>query len=267
MDTTTKLLQVFLADKQLRGLTGRLRAAERFLAEQDRQLADISAKADSVGGQIRQLSAVVAERELEMKSLDEKIEQLRERMNTSKTNKEYQALLTEVNTYKTNRSELESEALEHMGKIDELKASADELSGGKDERTKMREVAEGDRSARESEIREQVETLKQERARLAEEAPRSAMSVYDERWAQFDDEDEVMAPVEEQDRKRGEYTCGACMMAIPIESVSALLSHGDLTQCVSCGVILYLESELSEALRDKAARAAKAKAKKAASTS
>lgn len=251
MDTTTKLLRVFLVDKQLRELTSGLRSAERFLAEQERQLGDVSARSDAVQGQLRQLKAVVAERELEVKSLDEKMETLRERMNTSRTNKEYQALLTEVNTYKERKAELESEELELLGKIETLTNESMALSQQGDERTKMKGVAAAKRSEREEGIKQQLEELKAERAQLAEEPPVSAMSIYDGRWETFDDAEEVMAPIEEQDRRRGEYTCGACMMAIPFESVSALLGHGNLTQCVSCGVILYLESELREALQAK----------------
>ncbi|MEM7623622.1 MAG: hypothetical protein AAF235_10530, partial [Planctomycetota bacterium] len=48
-------------------------------------------------------------------------------------------------------------------------------------------------------------------------------------------EDEAMAPIEVQDRKRHEYTCGNCMMSLPVEAMSTLLGSGELTTCVSCG--------------------------------
>jgi len=209
-----------------------------------------------VQGQLRQLKAVIGERELEVKSLDEKMDALRERMNESRTNKEYQALLTEVNTYKVRKGELESEELELMGKVEELTEESASLAEQKDERTKMKAVAEAQRAEREEGIKQQVEELKAEREQLASEPPAGVMAIYDGRWETFDDADEVMGPVEEQDRRRGEYTCGACMMTIPFESVSALLSHGNLTQCVSCGVILYMESELREALQAKSKKKA-----------
>lgn len=264
MDTTTKLLRVFLLDKQIRSLTSSLRAAERFLAEQEKQVSDLTARAAAVDGQTRQIRAVIAERELEIRSVDENIEQHRERMNTAQTNKEYQALLNEVNTLKGRKAGLESETLELMGKMEELAEMSAELRETIGERTKMRVVAQTQRDEREAEIKDKLEELRGDRAKAAEEPPAVVLEKYDERWRRFDDPDEVMAPIEEQDRKRSEYTCGACMMSIPIESVSALLSHGEVTSCVSCGVILYLEAEVQEALR---AIGAKAKARKEATTS
>ena len=64
-------------------------------------------------------------------------------------------------------------------------------------------------------------------------------------------EEEAMAPIEIADRKRHEYHCGSCMMSLPVETMSALLSHGELTRCVSCGCILYLEESTRETMTSK----------------
>jgi hypothetical protein len=38
------------------------------------------------------------------------------------------------------------------------------------------------------------------------------------------------------------------MIELPTETVSALLSHGGVTHCVSCQVLLYLDEDASKAL-------------------
>ena len=122
MDVTRKLLKVFRVDQQIRGLQSRLRGAERFLKEQVRQLADIETTRTSIQGQLRQLKASVANLELETKQIDQHIEELRDRMNQAKTNKEYKALLTEVNTFKERRGALDDNELGHLDKVEKLEA-------------------------------------------------------------------------------------------------------------------------------------------------
>ncbi|MCA9644230.1 MAG: hypothetical protein KC492_26230, partial [Myxococcales bacterium] len=172
MDVTRKLLKVFRVDQQIRGLQSRLRGAERFLKEQVRQLADIETTRTSIQGQLRQLKASVANLELETKQIDQHIEELRDRMNQAKTNKEYKALLTEVNTFKERRGALDDNELGHLDKVEKLEAQLAELESAHAERTKMREVAEQDRQKREDEIRDRLEELKRQRAELVSDVPR-----------------------------------------------------------------------------------------------
>jgi predicted nucleic acid-binding Zn-ribbon protein len=246
MNVTSQLLRVFLVDKQLRGLQSRLHAAEKFLGEQDRQLVDLNAKKASLETQHKHLRAVVGEAESEMKSLDARMEQLREQMNNAKTNKEYKAFLTEVNTYKVDRDALETKTIEQMTKVDDLKKQIEQIDAARADREKLRVVAGGDRDTREAEIRERVTELKAQRIELASKVSAEALKTL-ERMVHERGED-AMAPLEEQDRRRHEYTCGACMMALPVETVAALLSTGRLTHCASCGCLLYIEKELAEAI-------------------
>lgn len=246
MTVTDKLVRVFMVDKQIRGLRGRLRAAERFLDEQVRQLAETEQKKKAIEAQLRQLTASAANEEGEIKRLDERVTELRERMNSAKTNKEYKALLTEVNTFKDDRSQREDNVLAQMEKVDALKTQLAELEAAHAERAKMRDVAETDRAKRAEEIKDRLEELERERAALVSDVPREAVSIYEELVGQRDDE--AMAPIEIQDRRRHEFTCGSCMMSLPVEAMSALLGHGSLTRCVSCGCILYVETSVRDAM-------------------
>lgn len=254
MTETAKLLRLFRVDKQLRGLEGRLKVAERFLSEQDRLLEEAKTKKQSIEAQLRQLNATVANREGEAQQLEARIETLREQMNEAKTNREYKAFLTEINTLKAEKSRIDDEALELMAKVDELNTQVGEYARQAEEREGMRRHAQEDRDRRAEEIRERVEELRKQRDTLAQQVPAEAMRTYNARMDTALDDDEVMAPVEEQNRKRHEYTCGSCMMTIPIESVSSLLSHGSVTCCVSCGVILYVEEELAQSMTPSSAK-------------
>lgn len=252
MDVTSKLLRVFLVDKQLRGLQSRLHAAERFLGEQDKHLQQIDTKRIALETQIRQLKVTIADAESQTKGIDERMAHLREQMGVAKTNKEYKAFLTELNTNKADRDALETASLEQMGKLDELKKQLSEYDSQKGEREKMKSVAGGERDTRAAEIKDRVEELKVQRAQLAADLPADSLKMLEKLI--IEREDDAMAPLEEHDRRRHEYTCGSCMMALPVEKLSALLSNGRITHCPSCGCLLYLEAELAKALTTPASK-------------
>jgi uncharacterized protein len=245
MSTTERLLRVFRVDQQLGGLQSRLKAAERFYEEQTRQVAQLDLKRDAINVQLRQLQAATANHEGEMARLDARIEKLREQMNTTKTNKEYKALLTEVNTIKADRGKIETAALEGMTKVDELRKQLAELDTQRAERERMQKVAADDKARKADEIKDRLSELKAQREHLAGEIPSDILSIYMALVRTRGDE--AMAPVNELDRRRHEYTCGACQMAVPMETVSTLISGKNvgapITRCVSCGSILYLEQE------------------------
>lgn len=255
MTVTAKLVRVFQVDKQLRGLRSRLTTSETFLSAQVKQLEAMDAKKATLESQIKQLTAAAGDHEGEIKRLDARGEDIKSKMNAAQTNKEYKAFLTELNTIKEQRDKLETTALEVMGKVDALRKQVAEITEQRAEREKVRGVASEDRDKRAAEIKDRLAELTAERAKLAAEVPGNAMATLEQLVAQRGDD--AMAPVEEQDRKRHEYTCGACMMNLPVESVNGLVSQGKLTRCVSCGCILYIEEAVAKSIYTPGSKAGK----------
>ncbi|MFZ2873054.1 MAG: hypothetical protein WAZ94_01080 [Phycisphaerales bacterium] len=246
MDVTAKLLRLYQVEKQLRGLQARLQAAEKFLAEQDKDLGSLSSKRSELEHQIKLLRAQAGDREGEVKRLDERMSTIRKQMDGAQTNKEYQAFLTELNNYKVDRDRLETAALEFMQKVEDLSKTVETVEGQRSERDKVRGVAQTDREARYKEIESRLVELKAQRDQAAAEVPSDVLLMLTRLLNQRGEE--AMASVQVEDRKRHEYTCGACQMSIPVDAVSALLSKGKLTLCASCQCILYLDDEAMRAL-------------------
>lgn len=259
MDVTSQLLKVYLVEKQIRGLQTRLKAAEKFLNEQDGQLSKIESKHSDLTTQLKKLQAKAADNEGEMKRLDEKIRTVREQMNTARTNKEYQAFLVEANTFKTERDAMETAALEHMAKVDEVRKQIEEIEAAKSQRSSVKQVATTDRDQRHAEIRERLEELKKERGTATKDVPQDALGTLLKLLEQRGDD--AMATIEVHDAKRHEYNCGSCMMALPIEAVAGLMSSGRLTLCASCQCVLYIDDVAKEALAPPAKKGAKASAR------
>lgn len=248
VNTTIKLIRLFNVEKQLRGLKSRLLQAERFLKQQEHQIKTLDAQSATLDAEAKQLRASIANHEGEAKRLDEKVAELREQMNAAQTNKEYKAFLSEVNTFTEQKSEQESAALELLEKVEEIEGKVAELAGQREEREKVRAVAAGERDERAKEIEGRVSELESDLESRRAEVPANAIAAYDE-LLELNPEEDPMAPIEIANKKRHEYHCGSCMMGIPMEAVSSLLSHGGLTRCPSCTVILYLEEESIQALQ------------------
>jgi uncharacterized protein len=244
MGVTSKLVRLYRVDIQLRGLSGRLRTAEAYLKEQERLLAQLEAQAAALTAQLKQSEASAKNDEVEAKSFDQKIETLRERMNNARTSKEHAAMLAEVNTLKADKGLVEDRAIKSMQKVDELRTQLTAIDADREERKKVRQVAAGERDARAAEIKDRVTELESERKTALADVPATALKIYEERMEI--EADDVMAAIEEQDRRNMEYTCGSCYTHLPIELVSILLKRGDVTKCPSCKVILFMEEDLKD---------------------
>jgi len=241
MSVTQQLLKLFQVDKQLRGLRSRLDAAERFLDQQRALLAEIDDKSSGIVTQAKHLKASIANDEGEAARLEAKISALREQINTVKTAKEYSAGVTELNNYKEIKTKHEDAAVEAMGRLETLEAQIAELKKQKDERGKIVQGADSDRTSRESEIKDRVEELRSQRETMTAGIPKEALAMLESLIKLRGDD--AMAPVEVLDRRNLEYACTGCMMTLPVETVSAMLA-GKLTRCVSCHCIIFTEEEL-----------------------
>lgn len=248
MSVTAKLVKVFTVDKQIETLQTRLKIAETVLGEQTKLAADFEAKRNKVEGEIKTLNAQASNFEGESKRLEDKINKLKEQMNSAQTNKQYQAFLVEVNTLGNEKGAAEKSALELLEKIEGLRKQSDELGSQRQERESMAGVAKTNRDSREAEIKDKLEALKAERATLAAEVPADVLREYERTFGQRGED--TVAQVELQSRKDQEFTCGACMMLIPVQAVNGLLASGKITMCTNCRCYLYVGDELKQSLAE-----------------
>ncbi len=244
MSVTGKLVRLHRVEVQIRGLTERLRSAERYLAQQDALLASLNTQRDALRAQLKQVEATFRNDETEAAAIDDKIKKLRDQMNAATSNKQYAAFLTEINTLKADKSEIDTRALTSLTKLDEVKAQVGELDTQIDEREQVRKVALNDRDTQAAAVKDRLEELRKEREVAAADVPAHALSTYEARIRIAPDD--IMAPLEEYDRRNREYACGSCQMLLPLEKLNALISRGELTACTACGAILFLDENVRE---------------------
>jgi predicted nucleic acid-binding Zn-ribbon protein len=247
MENLTKLFQV---DKQVRGLRSRLESAQRYRDAQQRHLDEIDLRGEELQTRTRHVKAKIANLETEGASLDEQLEKFRGDLNSAATNKQYTAVLTELNTVKEARSKIDDSILAEMDQLEEIDAQLAEVAAQREERAKVLAVAAAQLQEREDEVGSRLEELEAERATAAAAVPDADLEIFEE-MSDIHDGD-AMAPVEEIDRRNREYACGECNMHMPFEQVSTLMAPTTtLVRCTACGRILYLHEETRGALAPK----------------
>ncbi len=240
MTDTAKLLRVFRVDQQLRGLRTRLTAAEGFSAQQEKLLNDLKTRHAAASAELKKARTKVASDESETATIDARIAKIREQMNQTKTNKEYSAFLSELNSLKEQKDAVETSELSQMQSLETLQKTVDDLTNQINERTAIVDRAKADRQTKHDEIRDRLAELKTQRDSLTAEVAPASLRVLEELIAARGDD--AMAPVEVIDRRSHEWNCGACMMALTVETINRLAAGG-MTRCTHCQCVLFTEEE------------------------
>ncbi len=239
--------ELFLLEKHLRGLLARQDAANRRLKAQSVKLEQYLQQHRELAEQVKAAKAAAGGLETEIKGLEAKINKGREEMGKVRSDKEYRALLLEINTFKDDKGKLEDQALQHLTKVDEKNKVMEGVQAQVDAQRKIVALAQSELDAAKAEGGTQVERLRADRDAAASRLPEPALRMFTEA-ATLNDGDTLAAIVEES-RKHLEYSCGGCFMSIPVESVNIVMGKpNEITTCVNCGRILFMEAELKEAL-------------------
>lgn len=250
MTLMDNLLNLYRVDMQVRGLRSRLDSAERYLRAQNKLFDDLTAQREELVSRKKQLQATVANLESEVQTIDEKLEKFRADLNAASTSKQYNAVLTELNTIKVERGKLEDRMIEEMERIEQIDQDVASLDEQLAERRKVRDHAERELEAKRSEVGERLDELERERSEAAGAVPAAELEVFDKLAEDYDGE--AMAHIEVIDKRRREYACGACNMHMPFEQISVLKGRSDtLVRCTACHRILYMQDETRESLAKK----------------
>jgi len=247
MSLQEKLYALFLLDKQVRGLQSRVNAASAQLRSQQTRLARLTQQRDELASQYKQTQAAASSLEHQAQAVDEKVTRLRDQMNAVKSNKEYSALLIEVNTLKIEHAKLEDEALGQMARADQLKQEVAQMDAKVCDQGKVVVSEERELADAKAEVADRLSVVTSQRDAAYAELSPDARQLFDKTAVLHDGE--TMAEVVEESRKHFEYSCGGCYISIPIERVSTLMSRPNETViCPNCGRLLHLNPELKSSL-------------------
>lgn len=226
----TALRELHRIHKQLTDLRGRLDRGPKQVAASAgavRRLEMDAAQAKEAHQKARVASDA---KQLQLKSREAKIDDLKSKLNMANSNKEFQAFKDQIAADQQANLVLEDEILESLEKIDQLaakvkKADAD-LAAARAEAGKVKARIEGEHSNLEAELARVLSELKEAEANLPIEYKADYIRVARVRG------EEALAEVE------GEV-CGGCFQMLTPNMMNDLYLAKPVF-CRSCGALLYL---------------------------
>jgi uncharacterized protein len=226
------LLQVQERDQKIRHIQKDLKEVPNLEARAKTQLAGDLAAVEKTHHQVQVIEVAIKAIELDVNTRRTSIKRLQDQQFETRKNDEFRALGHEVERYQKEISDLEDKELVEMEKLDEAKvayAAAQAKLAATQGRVDEELVQLAERSAG---LQRRLAELREERTALVGQVPEDWLSLYDRIFKKKGDA--AVVPL------TGEM-CGGCHMKVVIGTIQSVKQAEGVTQCESCGRILYME--------------------------
>lgn len=174
--------------------------------------------------------------ELEVKTKEEALAKYQQQMMSIKTNKEYDALVAEIDIVKGDISNMETELLETIDLINTLEKNIDEY------KARFEQVSENNTSQL-AVLQEKIDTIgdkvadkEGERSGVSGDIPKQVLSIYNR--VRKGKGGSAVVPV----KKRA---CGACYKSLTPKKVQEIRKAEKILTCDNCGRLLYWDDDES----------------------
>ncbi len=232
------LIKLQSVENRLRAVKSKLTRCRRAVIFQENQLRALQNGMEAKKEEIKMTRIQVDRLELELKQRDETISRLRAALNMAKTNKEYSAILTELNTTKADNSKIESQALDLMKNVEVDQASSAEVQSQIDEHKAQLGQLRKDSEVKAVEYEAEIADIQVEWDAAAKDVPAEALHFFKRVAETYDGE--ALAVAGKQNEKVEAFSCGGCFMGIPAEVINLLMTRDEIIRCSNCTRILIL---------------------------
>lgn len=239
---TLALLELFRADQALREAVSHLESITREIRTQENRIAQLRQRLDAAQTRLKEQQARLANLELELKARQEHIEKLRARQQVATNNRDYQALLIEINNAKVDRSKIEEATIKTMEQVEAATVEVQTLTQALQADTaKLAELQArvGDKVAV---AQAEVDRLRPIRDAAAAAVEPALLTQFERLAQRFDGE--AMAAIDRPNPKEEEYLCTGCSMALVPNVFNQLKARDEVVTCPSCRRILYIPDSL-----------------------
>lgn len=232
------LLKLQSVETRLRAAKAKLARCRRSVIVQENQIRTLTNSLEAKKEEIT-LTKVQADRlELELKSRDDAVNHLRAALNTSKTNKEYAAVLTQLNTTRADNSKIEGQVLDLMKDIEVDEQECKKIEEQIEDQKKILDHTRSEAENLGIKYQAEIDQIQAEWNNVSKEIPAASLEVFNRVAETYDGE--AMAVISEQEGKTSAYSCGGCFMNITHETVNLLMTKDDIIRCPICTRILVL---------------------------
>jgi predicted nucleic acid-binding Zn-ribbon protein len=231
--TAAALRDLHRIHQQLADLRDRLERGPKQVRAREANVSQLEARLAEAREKAKQTQMAVDRKQLDLKSGEQKVLDLRVKLNTANNNREYQALLEQIAAAEMAGSVLSDEILEGMEKVDQLvlavKEAEKHLADGKKEMERSRQAVEDSAAS----IRADVTRLEGELVTAEQSLPLDVKADY-QRVVRSKGADSL-AQVDDG-------VCTGCGQQITLNMQNEL-NLSKLVFCKACGCLLYLPGD------------------------
>lgn len=174
------------------------------------------------------------DKELELASKEEGAKKLQTQLYTLKTNKEYQAMLQQIQDVKTDASVIEDKILELFDQADKVKTETEKEKAHLKEEEQAFDAQKKKVEDRVKEIDDRLAQLDAQRKQVMPEIEPKILKQYERILANRDG----LAIVVVKDN-----SCGGCNMFVPPQVINLIKMYERIITCEICNRILYIRDE------------------------
>lgn len=199
-------------------------------------------------GEIEQLEQAIEQTRLERRNaegsiadLQEKLKRYQEQISSVQNQREYSALLQEIDTVKAEIRGLEEQGFVAMEQRDQAEAAVTEKRAAFQELDERYQAELAKWEAEKPAVEKQVQKLESQRKELEEKLPLPVRSQFYRLFERFDGH--AMAEIQTVKRGKGPQTwhCTMCSYRVRPQVVVQIRNQGSILYCDSCKRILYIE--------------------------
>ena len=228
--STVLLRTLHRIHRQKTDLDGQIARGPRQIKAGDALVAKAESEMQVIKENLTKANLLSEEKQLQLKSREDKIVDLQTKLNSAASNREFDLLKEQIAADKQANSVLSDEILEAMEAIDELEVEL------KDAQTEVERQA-GDQAKRISEVESKTADLHKELDRVTAELEESEKQIPAEVIGEYRrvisaKGEDALAPVEEG-------SCGGCYQVLTTQYIDRL-RMSVLIRCPSCNAFLYL---------------------------
>ena len=236
--TLDGLIKLQSVENRLRAVKAKLTRCRRNVIIQENLVRTLTNSLEAKKEEM-QLTRVQSDRlELELRTRDESIARLRASLNTAKTNKEYAAVLTQLNTTKADNSKIETQILELMKDLEADDAECQKMQQQIDEQKTTLEQTRKEAEKLAAKYQSEIDLIQLEWDSQAKDISKDALEIFNRVAETYDGE--ALAVTNQHGVKDTAYSCGGCFMGITAETVNLLMTKDDIIRCPNCTRILVL---------------------------
>lgn len=220
--------QIYALNKEKSSIPGHLKSIDEALESKKTSIKHSEED-------LKNIQLKLKEKEVSLQQKEEQIRKLQGQLYTLKTNKEYSAMLTEIEGVKADNSLIEEDIIRFMDEIElSRKKILEEKELFKAEELKAHKEKENI-SAKAREIEARLSELNEKRGGIAPHIEKQIISRYERILKNKDG----LAIV----RVEG-GSCGGCHMNLPPQVISDVKLREDIVVCGSCLRMLYIEDNV-----------------------